>query len=248
MSVKEFYCKGLGKYNIPMSLSIIIPVLNEVNVLQQSLQFLQTIRNNNPNMVFEVIVVDGGSDDGTLKSIQVDNSLLVDIVVHSDMGRSCQMNEGAKYASYSTLVFLHADTCLFKDVLQSIIQSNQSWGFCSIQLRPASFLIDLISAMINWRSKFSKVATGDQVIWVSNTLFQQVGGYDDIPIMEDVALCKKLRAVSVPDVIRTKVESASRRWQRHGVVRTVLLMWLLRFAYFCGIAPNRLAKMYHHVR
>jgi len=216
-------------------ISIIIPTLNEGSNVQQCLDALQSLRNQ-----CEIIVVDGGSIDDTVEICKP----LADKVVFSVKGRAKQMNAGAKKAKGEMLVFLHADTFLPENVLELMGQINQDWGRFNIQLNGNSVMLKVISAFMNWRSRITGIATGDQVIFVNKQLFNNVGGYPDIALMEDISLCAKLKKIKPPICLNAKVVSSGRRWEQFGVIKTILLMWSIRIRYFLGEDPETLSVLY----
>jgi rSAM/selenodomain-associated transferase 2 len=187
-------------------ISIIIPVLNEAPILEEALLRLQDYRNRG----HEVIVVDGGSRDGSMRIA----SRLADRVLISGAGRAMQMNTGAEFASMPILLFLHADTRLPENADQLIVESladaTDSWGRFDLRLSGGHALLRIVEWSINWRAALSGVATGDQAIFVLRKAFDQAGAYDDFPLMEDVALSKKLRRRSWPQRVRAAVNSSSR--------------------------------------
>ena len=191
-----------------MNFSIIIPTLNEEKTIESCLSALQPLRNN-----CEIIIVDGGSTDNT----RVIARTLADKVVSSDKGRARQMNNGARYASGNVLIFLHADTSLPENALQLIQQklnSSRKWGRFDIQLSGKHFMLKVIAQMMNWRSRLTGIATGDQVIFVTRQAFEKAGQYPEINLMEDIAICKALKKISPPICLKAKVISSGRRWER----------------------------------
>jgi len=221
-----------------MNFSIIIPTLNEEKTIESCLSALQPLRNN-----CEIIIVDGGSIDNT----RVIARSLADKVVSSDKGRARQMNNGARYASGNVLIFLHADTSLPENALQLIQQklnSSRKWGRFDIQLSGKHFMLKVIAQMMNWRSRLTGIATGDQVIFVTRQAFEKAGQYPEINLMEDIAICKALRKISPPICLKAKVISSGRRWERYGIYKTILLMWNIRLRYFFGADPQILAFLY----
>ncbi len=218
-----------------MNFSIIIPTLNEADNIKTCLLRLQSWRKQ-----CEIIVVDGGSSDNT---VQLANPL-VDKVISSPKGRAKQMNVGAQQASGEMLIFLHADTSLPKNALDLIKIKDKNWGRFNIKLSGKLFMLKLVSFFMNWRSRLTGIATGDQVIFVNRGLFDQAGGYPDIALMEDIALCVVLKQINAPTCLKAKVVSSGRRWEKFGVVKTILLMWTIRLRYFFGENPEVLAKLY----
>ena len=221
-----------------MKFSIIIPTLNEEKTIQACLSALQPLRNE-----CEIIIVDGDSIDNT----RILAAPLADKVITSAKGRAKQMNNGARQATGDVLIFLHADTCLPENALQLIqqeISSARQWGRFDIQLSGNPFMLKVIAQMMNWRSRLTGIATGDQVIFVTRLAFEKAGQYPEINLMEDIALCKALKKISPPICLKDKVISSGRRWEHNGIYKTILLMWSLRLRYFFGADPQTLAFLY----
>ena len=220
-------------------LSIIVPVLNEAPCISNCINNLQYLR----KLGHEIIVVDGGSDDGTCKLI--DNK--VDKVLLSSPGRAIQMNLGAQSAQGDVYLFLHADTILPSDVdelLRKSIQTDLVWGRFDIKLSGRHLLFRIIEYFTNMRSRLTGIATGDQAIFVTRQLFNSTKGFPAIPLMEDVSFSSSLRRVTRPVCLRNTVLTSSRRWEEYGILRTVVKMWSLRFRYAIGVSPNKLASEY----
>jgi rSAM/selenodomain-associated transferase 2 len=212
-------------------------VHNEAAVIEQTLQPLQRFREQG----VELIVVDGGSKDSTEDVAKP----LVDLYLHSEKGRACQMNHGAAHASGQVLLFLHSDTLLPDDFLTPFfVVKEKLWGFFPVRLSGAHWLLRCVEKSMNLRSRLTRVATGDQTIWVTRSLWSDVGGFQSIPLMEDVELSKRLRKIESPLVADQPVVTSSRRWESRGVVGTILLMWRLRLLYFLGVSPSYLAARY----
>ena len=191
-----------------------------------------------------MIVVDGGSDDGT-RNIAAP---LADRVVTSPRGRATQMNAGARTARGNILLFLHADTAL-PDAALKLVQlglevTGRSWGRFDVTIAGRDPMLAVVALMMNLRSRLTGIATGDQAIFVKRAAFEAAGGFPEIPLMEDVALSKRLKRISPPLCVRSRAITSARRWERHGTLRTVVLMWKLRFAYAMGVDPRRLARRY----
>lgn len=221
-------------------LSIIIPVLNEAAAITEQLPRWQQLQQAG----CEVIVADGGSDDNSSSLLE----LHVDQLVSSAKGRAKQMNTAAKQASAAWLLFLHVDTELtvsIDEVIQQLAVSDAAWGFFRLRLSGQQWPFRVIERAINCRSRLTSVATGDQCLFVRADVFRCLAGYADIPLMEDVELSKRLRRLSRPLIINIPVVTSSRRWQQHGIIKTVLLMWRLRLAYFLGVSPQRLQQSYY---
>ncbi len=225
------------------TISIIIPVLNEKEMIEKTLKTLQPLRARG----HEVIVVDGGSSDDSVERTKP----FADRVIITNKGRSRQMNEGTKIASGEILLFLHADTFLPEDAdgeILGALQGRIGWGRFDISLSGKHPLLRVVEYLVNLRSRLTGIATGDQAIFVSRELFQSVHGFPDIDLMEDVALSKSLKQKGRPICLRKKVVTSSRRWEKNGILRTILKMWYLRLVYFLGADPNRLSLSYRPVR
>jgi rSAM/selenodomain-associated transferase 2 len=222
-------------------ISIIIPVLNDAAALAGQLPAIQRYRDQG----HEVIVVDGGSHDETLAVARP----LVDRFIQTVKGRAHQMNEGVDVAKHDILLFLHVDTDLPDKaddlIVQALAGEKHHWGRFNVRLSSDKFMFKLIGIMMNLRSAFSGIATGDQAIFVKRKTFEDVGLYDRIPLMEDVALSKKLLKHSKPCCLQEKVTTSSRRWEEKGIWTTIFLMWRLRLSYFLGASPAKLAEQYY---
>lgn len=221
-----------------MLVSIIIPVLNEEKTIVKLLQQLQEIRQQG----HEVIVVDGGSCDKTISVVKN----FSDKVIQSNAGRALQMNSGASVAAHDALWFLHADTLIPDTAMKNIQQvlNESDWGRFDVRLSGSNLLFRIIERLINIRSCLTGIATGDQAIIVKKDIFDELGGYPAIPLMEDVELSHKLRKISKPICIKNPLITSSRRWEKNGILSTVLLMWRLRFLYWFGVSAEKLASQY----
>jgi rSAM/selenodomain-associated transferase 2 len=225
-----------------MTLSIIMPVLNEVADIEDALRALAPYRARGA----EVIVVDGGSTDDTVERARP----LADQVLTAPRGRAAQMNAGAAAAKGKMLLFLHADTRLPADadrlICDALAGSGRQWGRFDVRFDSGGWL-RLVAWMMNWRSRLTGISTGDQALFVTRRAFDDVGGFPQIALMEDVALSARLKQVSRPVALRARVTASGRRWRKHGVWRTILLMWRLRLAYFFGADPKLLARHYGYI-
>ena len=222
----------------PTTVSIVMPVLNETKVISDTLAPLQAFRAAG----HELIVVDGGSTDDTLEK----SGALADTSLSSARGRARQMNTGAMHAGGDVLLFLHADTRLPVDgipvLLKELAKSGKAWGRFDVRLSGRHPMLRMVACMMNWRSR---IATGDQVMFVRREAFQALNGFPDIPLMEDIALSSALQSgFGSPLCLRKRVVTSSRRWEEGGILRTILLMWKLRLVYFLGASPERLARQY----
>jgi rSAM/selenodomain-associated transferase 2 len=198
--------------------------------------------------VREIIVVDGGSRDATAEIARAH----ADVVLTSARGRALQMNAGAAAARGDVLLFLHADTRLpagfAAAVCAALADPAIAGGRFDVSLVPTTLLLRLVAGLMNMRSRLSRIATGDQAIFVRRAVFEQMGGFAAMPLMEDVAFTVALKRQGRVACLRERVETSSRRWLRDGPVRTILLMWWLRLLYFCGVAPERLRRRYADTR
>jgi len=221
------------------SLSIILPVLNESAGLAQSLLPLQALRAEG----VQLIAVDGGSTDDTMAVA----APLVDLVLQSGTGRGRQMNVGASQATGEILLFLHADTRLptaADRLILEALENGADWGRFDVSIAGSLPGLGMVATMMNWRSRLTGIATGDQGIFVRRDLFWQVGGFPIIPLMEDIALSSALRKHAKPACLTQRVITSGRRWEKNGLWRTIFKMWLLRLRFYFGADPEGLAREY----
>ena len=221
-------------------LSVFMPVLDEGEGIGATLDALANLR----SLGTEVIVVDGGSRDATVQRAR----LRADRVISAPRGRALQMNAGAAAAAGNVLLFLHADTRLPPDadhiVLRGLDRSGRAWGRFDVEIDGRNPLLAVVAALMNIRSRATGIATGDQAIFVKRDAFVAAGGFPAIPLMEDIALCKRLKRISRPLCLSERAVTSGRRWDRDGVFPTILLMWRLRLSYFLGADPALLARRY----
>ena len=241
---------------VPITLSIVIPLLNEADNLPKLMGHLAHL---NP-APYQVILVDGGSTDNSVaiakelieslidSSTSVISGQVIDWqIIESTAGRALQMNAGAELATGDVLLFLHADTQLPNHAIADITSAvrQAAWGRFDVRLDSSAWMLKVVSQMINWRSRFSGIATGDQAIFIKKPLFEQLGGYPQQPLMEDIELCKRLKAIGKPACLRSKVITSARRWQQYGTWRTIGLMWHLRFDYWRGVSADNIKQRYY---
>jgi rSAM/selenodomain-associated transferase 2 len=222
------------------ALSVVVPVLNEADSIAQTLQCLQRMRGRR----CEVVVVDGGSTDGTVTVAEP----LCDRVLTVAPGRARQMNAGAAEAGGDVLWFLHADTRVPPEADREIVaalMTGSRWGRFDVRLSGPHPLLRVVETMMNLRSRWSGIATGDQGMFMSREAWLAVGGFPDIPLMEDIAISKRLLRLGPPACLRARLITSSRRWDQRGIVATVMLMWRVRFGYWFGVPPAKLARIYH---
>ena len=221
-------------------LSIIVPCLNEAKGIVNALDALALLRARGA----EVIVVDGGSDDGTAERAAPH----ADCVLSAPRGRASQMNAGAARARGEILLFLHADTRLPESadalIVEGLKRLRRGWGRFDVAIAGGGLPLRVVARLMNARSRLTGIATGDQGIFVTRSLFMATGGYPEIALMEDIALCKRLKRFGPPLCLRHRLVTSGRRWEQRGVVRTILLMWRLRLAYWLGADPRKLAIRY----
>jgi rSAM/selenodomain-associated transferase 2 len=225
-----------------MTVSVIIPTLNEEPVLAATLERARQTG------VHEIIVVDGGSTDQT-RAVAARRA---DTVIAARRGRAAQMNAGAALASGDVLLFLHADTLLPEGFAPAVNRACAKPGVVGgrfdVDLQPSSPLIRLTGALMNRRSRLTRIATGDQAIFIRRDVFERLGGYADVPLMEDIDLSRRMKRAGRIACLRERVIASARRWQKNGVVKTILTMWTLRALYFCGVSPARLQRAYANTR
>jgi len=225
-----------------MNISVIVPVFNEEKSIAATLEALL------PLAPYEIIVVDGGSVDRTREiaaRFQVK-------VISAERGRARQMNRAASEASGDVLLFLHADTRLptsaLNDINAALRDARYLGGRFDVQLDGAHWLLPLVGRMISYRSRISKVGTGDQGIFVRREAFERLQGFQDMPLMEDIAFCRALKRLGGVACLRSRVITSARRWEVEGVWRTIFRMWTIKLLYFAGVSPARLKQFYADTR
>ena len=227
-----------------MHIAIVIPCLNEAQLIADTLHSLQSLR----VCGHAVIVADGGSSDATC-ALAVP---LADAVIDAPRGRARQMNAGAAATAAQAYLFLHADTRLPDGAAAAIIAAlaggRHAWGRFDIRIAGASRWLPVVSALMNVRSRLTGIATGDQAMFVTREAFAVAGGFPDWPLMEDIGLSRALKKQSRPAALRLRVTTAGRRWDTQGPLRTIAFMWWLRFLFFLGAKPERLAHQYSPIR
>lgn len=226
--------------NAPL-LSFIVPVLNEADGIEH---FLESLRAGCQRPC-EIIVVDGGSGD-TTASLAAPHC---DHVIASDKGRAVQMNAGARRSTGTLLCFVHADSSLppaaDENIRAALDDSGRQWGRFNVRLSGRHPLLRVVERLMNWRSRLTGIATGDQAIFMTRELYDAAGGFPEIALMEDIAMSRKLKSLGPPACLSQRLITSSRRWEQHGVFRTILLMWKLRLLYFLGADPAQLAQRYY---
>ncbi len=222
-----------------MTLTIVMPTLNEAAGVVGCVQALQTWRQKGA----EVIVVDGGSTDATIALVKP----WVDRVIVAPLGRAAQMNAGAQQASGDVLLFLHADTLLPPEGFEQLrfaLAKGACWGRYDVRILGSSVMLGVVSKLMNIRSKLTHIATGDQAIFVRREVFDLVGGFPNQILMEDIEISKILRRQYAPACLAGPVLTSGRRWETQGVWRTIILMWRLRWLYWRGVEPTCLKALY----
>ena len=240
LGFRRFILHRAPRYNEPMRLSIVIPALNEADNVAATLTPLQAMRSRG----VEVVLVDGGSTDETRRIA----APLVDRLVEGSKGRARQMNAGAKLAIGDAIWFLHADSLVPQDADTVILHGLQSathvWGRFDVSIAGHHYLLPVVGWFMNHRSRLSGIATGDQGLFMTRAAFLAAGGFANQPLMEDVAICVALKKLGAPLCLRQRIVTSGRRWEKHGVWRTIFLMWRLRLAYSLGADPVTLHRAY----
>lgn len=221
-------------------LSFIIPALNEAYYLTRQRKFLRLLIDSG----HEVMIIDGGSKDN---SIKIAESLGCRTYT-TKPSRGYQLHFGALKSTNNIIVFLHADTCLPSDatglIIKSLAQTNSKWGYFNIGFTNRNLIFKVIAWFMNKRTRFTGIVTGDHTLFVERNIYLDSGGFSDIPIMEDIDISKRLNYFSSPTCIASNAITSSRKWETHGIISTILKMWLLRILFFFGISPHKISKMY----
>jgi rSAM/selenodomain-associated transferase 2 len=229
------------------TISVIIPTLNEERSLSGTLACLSE------STFTEILIVDGGSTDGTLRLAQEFCARTSNArVITAPQGRARQMNEGAKSSQSEILLFLHADTQLparaERIIERALAKPTVVGGRFNVRFDSPSIWGRVISSLMNHRSRLTGIATGDQALFVRRHVFELLGGFSEIPLMEDIEFSTRLQQAGRTVALRDSVVTSFGRWGTQGPLRTILLMWSLRFLYWAGVSPHRLARVYRLVR
>jgi rSAM/selenodomain-associated transferase 2 len=233
----------------PLAVAVILPVLNEAAHLEELLPALIEDQHFD-----ELIVVDGGSTDTSVETVckfmspDEPDAQPVPILIQSPRGRALQMHAGAQAAEADVLLFLHADSALppgAADDIRDAVEAGCLWGRFDVRLSGRHFLFRAIERLMNWRSRLTGIATGDQAMFVRRDVYGKLGGYAPLPLMEDIEFSTRLKWIGQPACLPGPVLASSRRWEKHGIIRTILMMWTLRLLYWLGVSPARLARWYY---
>ena len=222
-----------------LRLSIVMPALDEAGIIAATLDALAPLRARG----HEVIVVDGGSSDGSLALCHGRS----DLAFVATRGRARQMNAGAARAGGDVLLFLHADTHLPAQadaLVAQALQGGALWGRFDVRIAGRSPMFPVIAALMNWRSCWAGIATGDQAMFVRRPVFERLGGFADLALMEDVDLSRRLRVQAAPACVHQRAVISGRRWETRGLWRTIWLMWRLRWCHWRGVPADELARAY----
>lgn len=226
------------------SLSIVMPVLNEVEGIAAAVEALAPLLARGA----ELIIADGGSSDGTMAWSHVITRNPGTSLISAPQGRASQMNAGAQHAAGNVLLFLHADTVLPPDadtlIAKALNDGAHVWGRFDVRIGGQSQLLPMVATFMNLRSRWTGIATGDQAIFMTRMAFDKLDGFPVQPLMEDIEMSQRLLKLSRPVCLGNKVLTSGRRWDRRGALRTIVLMWRLRFAYWRGVSAERLAEQY----
>ena len=219
-------------------LDVVLPVLNE------EASVARAVASAHDPAVSTILVVDGGSEDATIAVAQDAGAR----VLRSSPGRALQMNAGGHATSAEVVVFLHADTVLPPDfgarIRAALRDPAVVGGRFDVSLSGSDSRLRMVEFFMNMRSRLTGIATGDQAIFVRRRVFEEMKGFLEIPLMEDVEFTSRLRKLGRVAALRDRVETSSRRWEQNGILRTIVLMWGLRLAFAVGVGPDRLAVLY----
>ena len=227
---------------MPPRISVIIPTFNESAVIEKTLKHLPRRGD------VERIVADGGSSDGTAALA----GPWADRVLTTETGRARQMNAGARASRGDVLLFLHADSRLaygaFDAVTQALKDPAMAGGAFALAIDSPRPVLRLVAAAANWRSRLTRISYGDQGIFVRRSVFERLGGYPDLPIMEDLEFSRRLKRAGKVALLSVPITTSSRRWDNEGIGTTTLRNQIFVLAYFLGVSPVRLAGRYRPIR
>jgi len=225
-----------------VSVAIVVPVLNEQRELPEFIRRLSALKAD------ELILVDGGSTDGS-RALLAESGLRW---IASDAGRAIQMNAGSIHCNSNILLFIHVDTVIDSShvsaVRKAMADAGCVGGRFDVRLAGRHPALSVIGWFMNMRSRLTRISTGDQCIFVRRSLFETLGGFPELPLMEDIAFSALLRRAGRISCLKQRAITSGRRWELHGVIKTVLLMWKIRLLYWLGTPADELVLMYRHVR
>ena len=231
----------------PPTLGIVVPVLNDFEALARLMSQLHPLLERGARLV----VVDGGSRTEELHRCQSLTHAAGGIWLSAPRGRARQMNAGAAAllagAEVTALWFLHAYSGLPTSADQFIHQAleHHAWGRFNVRIQGQSRWLPIVAQMMNWRSRFSGIATGDQGLFMRRTTFEDLGGFAPIALMEDIEICRRLKRFGPPACLRERLTTSGRRWDEHGALHTIALMWVMRWRYWWGASPDALRRRYY---
>ena len=228
------------------TIGIVLPVLDEAANLEHLIPHLASSRAD------QVVVVDGGSSDGSWEILEKATSVNRWVLVQSPRGRARQMNAGIAHCNCKVILFLHADTRLPRGavdaVRHAVDEGGHCWGRFNVSFESRSRAMGVVAWFMNKRSCLTGICTGDQAMFATRQALARVDGFPDMVLMEDIELSRRLKRLGPPCCLSLPVTTSARRWQQDGLLRTMCAMWWMRMRYWLGAKPETLADGYRHVR